>query len=137
MSNADLLRQAREGIKRAIELKKSVILIHRNIMVDDGAGEGNLVPDPLHVGDPVTVTCRISKETRPVEKVGTASVGLTTNFQRYILVDHEATINEHESFEAFSKRWRIGPVETLYRYDGVIGYRAPLKEAEEAPGGDT
>ena len=130
------LEQAREAIQSTIDLNPVIVLIYRNIMIDNGFGK--LVPDPHHVDpEPVSVRGRIINERKAIEKVATSPIGLSTAITPYFLVNHRTTINQHESFEANGKRWRIGPVEKIIQYGGVSGYRSPLIEAGEATGADT
>lgn len=135
-NNVLYLAQTREGIKDNISKNPTQIIIYRNILIDNGLGD--MVPDPHNVNpEPVTLTCRISKEPRRIEKVSTGPLGLSYEYVDYIFVDHETIINEHESFEANGTRWRIGPVETMMKFGGITGRRAPLIEAAEAPESST
>jgi hypothetical protein len=132
-NNALYLEQTRRGIKDNILKSPTQIIIYRNVLVDDGAGEGNLVPDPYHIDNtPITLTCRISKEQRLVQNVAAGATGLKYERIYYILVDYKITINESETFEALGTIWRIGPVEIMRKHGGIIGYRAILTEAAGA-----
>jgi hypothetical protein len=57
---------------------------------------------------------------------------MSTNLQRFILADYQADIKHVDVFEAIGRSWKIGPVDPLKKFGGVIGYQAPLTDAAEA-----
>lgn len=127
--NQDLLKQAKRGIIKLIRENLSIIIIYRKALKDDGFG--GEIEDPF--AEPTTnkIKCRISHERQGPEKLNNSAVGLSTNLSRYILVDNQTIIYENDSFEEFEigKAYRIGPVDPLIKFGGIIGYQAPLFEA--------
>lgn len=135
MINVLALKQARDMFTRTIKENPTIVLIYRDVYVSDGFG-GEVI-DPFNVGAPVSIECRISHEKKAVEQNSISPVGLSTNLARYISVAWNVSINENEVFEAMGRKWRIGPVDRLEKFGGVVGYQAPLKEAEIVEGGET
>jgi hypothetical protein len=133
--NQTALEQARDMISRIINESPTIVIIYRDSYVDNGFGDS--VPDPFAGGEPVNILCRICHEKKAVEKTAVSVVGLSTAMSRYMIVKHDVTIRENESFEALGKIFRIGPIDRLEKFGGTIGYQAPLIEAgltEEAGG---
>lgn len=93
-------------------------------------GFGGTVIDPEDSGSNVTLTVRISHERAQVPKYDPATSGLSTNLQRFILSDYQNEIQENDTFDYIDKAWRIGPVDTLIKFEGIYGYQAVLEEAE-------
>jgi len=131
MNNSELLKQARESVIALIKESPTKIIIKRVGLVDDGSGDGTLVPDPYGTPDDYKMTVRISHERRQAQNLSPAPAGFSTNLSRFIIVDYKTTIYEGDTFEALGKFWQIGPVDPLMKFGGVTGYQAPLKEAEE------
>ena len=127
MNNRLLLKQAREGINRLINENSEIIIIYRKPLIDDGFG--GLVEDPH--GDPVPheIKCRIFHESKMPGNFFPAPSGLSTNLSRAILVEHDVIIFDGDLFEAIEKRFKIGAVDPLIKFEGVTGYQAPLTEA--------
>jgi hypothetical protein len=118
------LNQARRGIKKLIDQNKSSIIISRQAMVDDGFG--GLVPDPLGVPTEINVTCRLSHDQIKPGSISESPAGVTSDPIRYILTDHNQDIQENDIFEAIDKTWKIGIVDQLYAFGGLIGKQAPV-----------
>jgi len=129
--NTLALRQARDMIQGIIDESPVSVIVYRDVFIDNGFDR--LVADPFHVGAPQNLRGRISHEKKAVEAVATTSAGLSTALSRYFLTNHKTEIREGEVFEAIGKRWRIGPVDVLRKFGGIVGYQAPLVEAAEVP----
>ena len=127
MNNAVLLKQARDGIRRLINENPETIIIYRKELKDDGFG--GLIEDPFGDETPHTIKCRLSHEKKFPGNLYPSPSGFTTNLSRFILVDHTVTIYEGDLFEAIDKEYRIGAVDPLLKFGGIIGYQAPLIEA--------
>lgn len=127
MNNALLLKQARDGLKRIINENPETVIIYRKDLVDDGFG--GLIEDPFGNETPHTIKCRLSHEKKFPGNFYPSPSGFTTNLSRFILVDHKTVVYEGDEFEAIDKRFKIGAVDSLDKFEGVIGYQAPLIEA--------
>lgn len=128
MINAKL-HQARNGIKKLINANKTIIIIHRKPLTEDGFG--GEVEAPFGVPAGITVKCRLSHDSYKPEKLGETSTGFTSDIIRYILVDHNQDIVQDDVFEALNKQWKIGLVDPLYAFEKIIGYQAALYEAAD------
>jgi aconitase B len=125
-----LVAQARDAIQRTIDENPSTVILMRAPLVDNGFGK--MVPDPTAVKVPTELRCRLSHESRGPVSLQPASVGLSTNLARFILVNWQTVIEEGDTFEALGRGWKIGAVDPLVSFGAVTGYQAPLVEAEEA-----
>lgn len=114
-------------VQRSINESPETIIFWRKPLVDDGC-EG-LVVDPF--GDPVpyTVKCRLSHERKFPGNYDPAAVGFSTNLARFILSNWNNPLIEDDTFEAIGKEFRIGAVDILKKFGGIIGFQAPLIEA--------
>ena len=122
-----LLELGRKGIKKLIDVNKSVIVIYRKPLVDDGMG--GLVEDPF--GEPVahSVRCRISHDQVHPPTMQSAPSGFTSDIVRYILIEHNQDIVTDDTFDYNGREYKIGLVDPLEQFGGIIGYQAPLQEA--------
>lgn len=130
--NAECLKQARDMIQRVINESPQIIVFERKPMKDDGfSGE---IEDPY--GEPVEheIRCRLSHEKKFPGNFEASPVGFTSNLARYILVNYKTTIYEGDRFDALGKGFRIGVIDILKKFDGIIGYQAPLIEAPDMGG---
>lgn len=127
--NQALLVQKRKGIQDKINKSPEAIIIYRKPMTDNGFGD--LVEDPYGTPVPYNVRCRLSHEQEGPQTQINAPSGLSTALVRFILVDHKTTIYENDTFEALGKKFRIGVVDPLKKFNGILGYQAPLYEAED------
>jgi hypothetical protein len=125
-----LLKQARDGVKKVINESPENILIVRQPMTPDGFG--GQVPDPFGTATEHNYKVRISHERGNPSILTDTSAGMSTNLQRFILADYQADIKHGDVFEAIERSWKIGPVDPLKKFGGVIGYQAPLTDAVEA-----
>lgn len=127
--NQALLAQKRKGIQSEINRSPEAIIIYRKPLVDNGFGE--LVENPYGTPIPYNIKCRLSHEKKGPDTEVSMPSGLSTALVRFILVDYKTTIKEHDTFEALGKGFRIGKVDPLKKFGGILGYQAPLYEAEE------
>ena len=126
--NPQMLNQARDSIKKMIAASPENIIIMRKPMVSDGV-EG-MVIDPFGIQVPYKMIVLLSHEKKLPENYNTAPVGLSTNLARYITADYETNIYDGDTFDtSFGKEYKIGAVDPLIKFNGVIGYQAPLIEA--------
>ena len=130
MNNAALLKQARDGVIANINVSPVVIIIQRMPLINDGFG--GEVPDPFGTITESSYKVRISHERKGPASFDLVDAGLSTNLSRFIFTDYRADIREGDIFEAIGKNFKIGSVDPLYKYNGIVGYQAPLTEAAEA-----
>lgn len=92
---------------------------------------GGEVEDPF--GDPIPyeIKCRIDHERKFPGNLDLASMGFSTNLARFVLVDCETTIYINDTLEEIGKGFKIGVVDPIKKFGGVIAYQAPLIEAEK------
>jgi hypothetical protein len=122
-----LLDQARKGIKKLIDVNKSIIIIYRKALVDDGFG--GLIPDPFGEPIPHSVRCRISHDQVHAPTMQSAPSGFSSDIVRYILIEHNQDIVVDDVFNYNGREYKIGLVDPLEAFGGIIGYQAPLQEA--------
>lgn len=125
-----LLKQSRDGVKKVINESPENILIVRQPMTDDGFG--GQVPDPFGTATEHNYKVRISHERGNPSILTDTSAGMSTNLQRFILADYQTDIKHGDVFEAIGRSWKIGPVDPLKKFGGVIGYQASLTDASAA-----
>lgn len=134
MGNQAFLKQARDGVIRLIKESPTDITIKRAALVDDGAGNNKLIEDPYDsTPEEITFTVRLSHEQRQAPNYGEVQAGFSTNLSRFIMSRHTDVIYENDTFldNGTMKYFRIGPVDPLIKFGGVIGYQAPLIESED------
>jgi len=125
--NKQLLKQARDSIKKMIDESPENITIYRKPMVDDGY-DGEVI-DPYGEGIPNYLKVRLSQE-KKYANYERAPVGLSTNLVRYIITDYKSIIYDGDTFNSsFDKEFIIKAVDPLIKFGGLIGYQAPLVEA--------
>ncbi len=133
MDNRVLLQQARKAIAFQIAQSPESITIPRQGMAPDGFGE--LMPD----GDPedVELVVRISHERSGVQQTGLVPSGLDTSLSYWILANHLAELREGETVSApgRGRKFRIGVVDTLKKFEGVTAFQAPLYPAGDVASG--
>jgi hypothetical protein len=125
-----MVNQARDGIRRLIEESPESVVFYRSALVDDGFG--GQTPDPT--GAKVAIVSqhvRISHQNAVIPDFTSVPPGLSTNLSRYVLCDYRVDIETDDTFSAFGRGWRVGAVDVLKKFGEVIGYQAPLIEAED------
>lgn len=118
-----LLQQAREGIALHIAQSPYTATIQRLPFIDDGFG-GYCI-DPSGVPTPVSITGRMSRESRMVQALQANSAGLDSSETMYFLVPYDKMIAEGEVFTG----WRIGRVTPLTKFGGIQAWEAALYPA--------
>lgn len=125
------LKQARDGIKFTINEDPETLIVYRRKLIDDGFG--GLIEDPYNNEKPSIIKGRISHERKQHGNYQPSPSGFTSNYARYLTVDYETIIYENDFFESErdQKRYKVGVVDPLRKFGGIIGYQAPLLEAAE------
>lgn len=126
------LSQARKGIQFSINESPETIIIYRKPLTDNGFD--GLIENPFGTETAHTIKCRLSHEKKFPGNLDSSSAGFTQNLARFILVNYQTIIYENDIFESAlsEKSFKIGPVDPLYKFGGVIGYQASLIEAAPA-----
>lgn len=125
----DLLRQERRGIQKQVNEDPTTYTASRLPMVDDGFG--GEIENPFGTPTEVTIKGRIAKDKAGPFVLTTGSVGLANVRDRYFFCDHRQDVREGDTFA----NWRVGNVEELHNFGGVIGKQAILHEASEVAQG--
>ena len=116
-----------------LEESPEEITVLRKTMISDGFD--GMVIDPYGTEEPHEFKVRLSHEKKFPGNYNPAPGGLSTNLARFILVDHNTLIYDGDMFESsFGKEYKIGVVDPLIKFNGIIGYQAPLIEAVEMGG---
>lgn len=127
MNNDNLLKQARKAIISKIALSPSIITMISYPLISDGFG--GTMPNPNGTAVTSTKTVRISHQRNQVPINELKSTGLSTNLSRFILSDYKTPLTEgHEVSSHGGKKYKIGVVDTLEKFGGIIGYQAELIE---------
>lgn len=125
--NRQALIQQRNAIKQMIkESPENITIFYKNMVSDGMGGE---VEDPTGTEIQDLILCRLDHERKFPGNYNTAPVGLSTNLARFILTDWETEIFVNGHFSAIDKEFRIGAVDPIIKYGGIIAYQAPLIEA--------
>lgn len=124
MFNGLALTQCRDAIRRHISRSPSRISITRYPMINNSFGV--LIPDLAGLATIHVYKVRISHEQKSVQGLRSMSSGLDSNNSLFLLADHNATINEDESFLWQGKAYQIKNVDIAIKFGGVISYRAQL-----------
>ena len=125
----NILTQARSGFKDLISINKQKITLERKPYATDPI-TGDPVIDPTATPVEYKIYARLTHERIAVPTNQARPSGLSTNLQRFIICDYQTTIQEHDLFNFGSKRFEIGPVDTVEVCGEIIGYQAPLTEAK-------
>lgn len=129
MSRA-LILQARKSIAKLINESPEHIIIYRKPLILSSFGQ--YVESPTAEPEPKYLKVRISHIKNYLVHTETSPAGFTQDLQRYILVDHNTKILDGDLFEASNGvKYRIGKIDPLIKFGGVIGYQAPLLEAND------
>lgn len=123
------LKQVRKGFKKVIAVSKHLITMNRFPVTTDPI-TGKQVPDPTGVKKAHSIYCRITHERGQVPDDRETPAGISTNLGRMIMADWLNIFYEHDTFTWESKEWEAGPVDPVIQFGGVVGYQAPLKEAQ-------
>jgi hypothetical protein len=127
MNNANLLRQARKAIIHKIALSPSTITIISYPLISDGFG--GTMPNPMGTAISSSKTVRISHQRNQVPENELKNTGLSTSLSRFILSDYKTPLTEGTDVSSYlGKKYKIGAVDSLEKYGGIIGYQAELIE---------
>lgn len=125
--NNNLLRQARKAIQHKIKLSPTVLNMITLPLISDGFG--GTMPNPSGPPVDVPIKVRVSHERNQVPKNEEKNTGLSTNLSRFVSSDYKTVITEGLEISSYEgKKYKIGAVDTLEKYGGIIGYQAPLIE---------
>ena len=122
MNNQALLRQARKGIDSQISQSPQVLLVSRKAEVDDGFGGKMPGTSPRYI----TIRARVSHERRGVQDKSSYPNGLDTNLSLWILAPWNSGLQEDDFFTLRGRVYRVGVVDQLEKFGGVIALQAPL-----------
>lgn len=128
-----LLLQARVAIAFQIAQSPDSVVIRRPMMIPDGFG--GMMPDPF--GDTVdaTIVGRLSHERQGVNPQQQEPAGLDTSLSLFLLWKHSDVVSENEVITARGRLYKVGVVDALKKFNGVIAFQAPLIPAGDIPSG--
>lgn len=122
------LAQARAGWQHAIDENPDTVDIERRAMVSDGFG--GTVANPFGTVTTHQVELRIAHEEKAADGPGPG--GIAEDYGRFVMANWKQDIQRDDEFEAIGYRWRVGIVDAVKKFGGVVGYRAPIIEATES-----
>ena len=123
------LRQARRIIAETINDNPICLRMQRVPLVDNGNGQE--VRDPF--GDPTVVEVRgriapLAYGLRGVQTQESTATGPGVPDTQFLLVKHTEDLQEGDPFDYNGHSWKVGPVENIYRFGGVVAKQAPVKK---------
>lgn len=126
MNKRELLRQKRLSVTAHINLNPTITVVYRYPKHDGGFGK--LVEDYTQAPSERVVKVRLA---HPNAQSGpfipqTTAVGVRPATGRYVLAEYDADLIEGDRIEDF----RVGPIDLLTAYGGVVGKQAPLTDSE-------
>jgi len=116
-----LLKQARKGMKALVDEDRQTISI--DIPVDPS--------DPWSTPVTKTFSGRISHESSSVPDLGSSTIGLSTNLNRFLSVEYDVDFLVAGALitDKNGKQWKLGSIDPLEKFGGIHGYECPLEEA--------
>jgi len=123
-----ILKQIRKGIKNAVAINRERITLQRAPLITNPI-TGEQVRNPAGAKTSHSIYARIAHEKKVAPDDRPTPAGESTNLSRFILVEPQYTIVEHDTFTWQGKEWEVGPVDPVIIKGHVIEYQAPLKEA--------
>ncbi len=120
------VKQARDGIKRSVDMNRTTLEITRGGTTDNGFG--GTMPDPS-ASTTETIRARISHKAKGPSQASGSPAGYTSDLDRIIIVEHTVQLYKGDRFSYLGKDFEILDVDPLRFYDEIIGYQADLKEA--------
>ena len=115
-----LLKQARKGLQIVINQNKQTLTLD---LESDPA-------DPWGTTTNKTFTGRISHERR-INNLENNPSGMSTDLSYFLIVDYKVDylIRGNIITDSDGKKWKLGAVDPLKRFGGILGYQSPLEEA--------
>ena len=116
-----LLKQARKGFKAMIDENRQVLIV--TIPGDP--------TDPWSVTTTQDFTGRIAHEQKGPFNLEAGTTGMSTDLSRFLSIEHDVDYLAIGQIitDANGKDWKLGAVDPLPRFGGVLGYQSPLEEA--------
>lgn len=116
-----LLKQARKGYKAMIDENRQILSV--TIPGDP--------TDPWSVTTVKSFTGRIAHEQKGPFDLEAGTTGLSTNLSRFLSVQHDVDYLDVGQIitDENGKDWKLGAVDPLSRFKGILGYQSPLEEA--------
>lgn len=116
-----LLKQARKGMKALIDEDRQEMSV-------DIPGDSS---DPWSTPVTKTFSGRISHESSSVPDLGSSTIGLSTNLNRFLSVEHDVDflITGALVTDKNGRQWKLGAIDPLEKFGGICGYECPIEEA--------
>jgi len=116
-----LLKQARRGMTALVDENRQTMSI--DIPADSS--------DPWSPPTTKSFSGRISHESSSVPDLGSSTIGLSTNLNRFLSVEYDVNFLVTGALitDKNGKQWKLGSIDPLEKFGGVHGYQAPLEEA--------
>lgn len=121
------LTQSRDGIKQLILENPSVATWTTTGTITDEM-TGKVIPDPSGITTTHKERVRLSHERSGVSSDEVTPAGLGTSYTLFVLAEYTTELEKGVTFYADGKSYTVGAVDALRKYNGVIGYQAPLTE---------
>jgi hypothetical protein len=122
------LSAARKAFTSRVNLNPSRLTLTRQATTTDPI-TGNDVQDPSGNYTYPIVTARIQHERATVPENEDSPAGLSSDLERMIMSDYKNEIKTDDVFTWQGLKFKIGKVDPVYQYSGLVGYQAPLIEA--------
>lgn len=135
MDNRLLLQQARSGIAFQIAQSPDTIIVRRVPDIPDG--QGGMMPDPYGTPVEFRYVVRLAHERSGVQQQQDQPSGVDTALSQWLLGNHLLVLKEGEVFESVAqgRLYKVGVVDSLRKFKGVIAFQAPLIPAGDVPSG--
>jgi hypothetical protein len=124
MDNRLLLDQARRGINAQIRQSPTTVSLKRKRRIPDGLG--GLMDDPSDTGTEFFFRVRISHERSGVQTELPVPSGQDTSLSKWMLFPWNFDIREDEIITDQDRSYKIGKIDALRKFEGVIALQAPL-----------
>lgn len=122
------LSQLRSAQTRKVNINPLTVNISRiTATVSDGVG--GQVEDPYGTPVPGSLTVRVCHEKKGPMGDESSPVGLSTNLGRMIISNYKNKPLQGDIIPFEGINYKVGVVDPLIKFGGLIGYQAPLIEA--------
>lgn len=125
-----LLSQARKMIDLKVNINPITITTTTYPTKTDPFDSTKTIPDYSATPIETNIRCRLSHENKGPFEITGNSVGMSTNLGRFVISNYQNPLTEGSLFTELGIQWRIGAVDTLKKFEGILGYQAPVYEAE-------